>query len=101
MQIRSIRKVVTTAGTRVQLTTSDIIAAWVNLSVDKGSTGECVIGDNTVVAANGSQVGTPLSTANGERRGIQIEGPISLASIWLDTQVNGSAVTGSYLPIKE
>ena len=57
------RKVVTTSGTRVQVTTVKTPCRGVWLSADENNTGAIVVGNNLVVGTAGSQLGA--STAGG------------------------------------
>lgn len=106
LQIRAFNATVTTAGTRQRLfgTSNLTIAKWVRVSLDTANMGagdEAVVGDETVVAVDGSQVGFPVSRGSSEREGAYLPGPIALASIWIDAQQNGTKVCGTYLPIYE
>ena len=94
--IRSFNKTLTTAGVaeRVFGSSNTVIAQWIRFGTDSGRP---VIGDENVVAAAGSQVGSPTSGNANERKGIFLRGPISLKNIWFDQNTDGKKITGTYL----
>lgn len=89
------RTVVTTAGTRVQLATSEpsTPGALKSLAVTalSANTGTIVVGGPTCVAAVGTRRGTPL--AAGDTVAIDIAG---LTQVYLDATVNGEGVSYTY-----
>lgn len=93
--IKSFRKVITTAGTREQLITSSTTVICIDLSADTGNAGVAVVGDNTVVAAEGSQKGLVLFAGNPATR-ISIINPNLLYG---DVTNNGDAICGNYYEI--
>lgn len=81
------RTVVTTAGTRVQLTGS-VACAAVAITALKGNTGTMVVGASTVVAAEGTRRGVALEP------GQSISVPaFDAGGIWLDTTHSGDGVS--------
>ena len=86
------RQVVTTAGTRVQLSTTSVRVKSVAVTAETDNTGVITVGGSTVVAALATRRGTPL--AAGATISLDIN---DLAKVYLDTTVNGDGVTYSYL----
>lgn len=80
------RQVVTTAGTRVQLTAG--AAKIVIITAETDNTGIVVVGGSTVVAALATRRGTPLYP--GDSLTILVD---DLSDIYIDSTVNGEGVT--------
>lgn len=87
----TLRKVVTTAGTRVQLSTTSISNKGALIQAETDNTGNIAVGDVNVVAAAGTQRGTILGP--GDTMGLLIA---DLSSLYLDSTVNGDGVTITY-----
>jgi len=85
--IGSGNRTVTTAGTRVQLSTSSVAIKWVEIVAKEANTSNIWVGGSNV--ANGT--GRPLVGL----QSIRIE-TNDLSNIWLDSQVNGEGVTYVY-----
>lgn len=86
-------KTVTTAGTAVQVTATTTPIIGVFVSADAGNTNEVVVGDSSVVAANGTQQGLPLFGGN---PAVWI--PINdLSLLWVDSVTNGDELCYLYL----
>lgn len=95
------RVTVSTAGTRVQLTANEgIAAASILISADTGNIGKVYIGDVTVDDQNGDALepGDSLEIAADSLNGRNQE--IFLSSIYADADTNGNAVTVQYLKLK-
>lgn len=86
------RKVVTTAGTRVQLSTTAVKCRSVAITAETDNTGVITVGGSTVVGALATRQGTPL--AAGATTSFDIN---DLSLIYIDTTVNGDGVTYTYL----
>lgn len=86
------RKTVTTAGTRVQLSSS-VSALVVAIQPLAANTGKIAVGDNTVVAAAGSERGYLLAATS---PGITLDVD-DIGDVWIDSTVNGEGV--SYLAV--
>lgn len=88
----STRTTVTTAGTRVQLTSTKTPCSWVLITALTSNTGQVNVGDVGVVAATGAtERGIPLSA------GDSIKYPTNDASnIYVDSRVNGEGVIWQY-----
>ena len=86
-------KVVTTAGTRVQLSATSVPCKKVFIQANDQNTGEIVIGSVTVVGASGAtRRGTALFASQGEWF------PVSnLNLIYIDSTVNGEGVYFTFL----
>jgi len=84
---------VTTAGQRVQLTTTGTPCAKLTVTALGNNTNEIVYGGITVVGAVGStRSGTPLQP------GQSVDIPIDdLSKVWLDSIVNGEGVSYTWL----
>lgn len=91
--IRDFTRTVTTAGTAVQLTATATPCRKVWLNADLGNTNPVVVGDSTVVAANGSQRGIVLIPGN-PPVSIEID---DLSKLYVDAQTSGDEVCGVYL----
>ena len=85
------RKVVTTAGTRVQLSSTPIAVKRCTLTAETDNTGAMVVGGATVVAAQATRTGVPL--APGDSYELEIN---DLSLIYLDSEINGDGVTFNY-----
>lgn len=87
----NIRKTVTTAGTRVALSTSTLRVRRAVVCALATNTGIVVVGGSSVVAAVGTR-NSPFLNA-----GDTIElGPVDLAATYIDSTVNGEGVTVYY-----
>lgn len=82
------RKVVTTAGTAVQLSTSKSRIGSIAITAETDNTGYITIGNASVIGALATRQGTPL--AAGDTLTFDID---QLSAIYLDTTVNGDGVT--------
>jgi hypothetical protein len=80
------RKVVTTAGSRVQL--ASLACKEVILTAETDNTGIVVVGGSTVVAALATRTGVPLSA--GDSFSFAID---NTSDIYLDSTVSGDGVT--------
>lgn len=85
------RQVVTTAGTRVQLSTNSVECREVAVTAETDNTGVVVVGGSTVVAALATRRGTPL--AAGDTAIIPVD---NLQDVWLDATVSTDGVTYTY-----
>jgi hypothetical protein len=98
LKLSHFRKTVTTAGTREQLTTSEVKSPSVSIQALRANTNTVFIGNNQVsstthfvsLAAGGTTV---LSAEAFGLAGAQID----LSQIWLDVGVNGEGVVVGYL----
>lgn len=89
------RRVVTTAGTRVQLATSGIAGLRsIAITALSTNTGIIAVGGSTVVAAAGTRTGVAL--AAGATVSLDIA---DITDVWLDSTVNGEGVSYAYLTI--
>lgn len=85
-------KVVTTAGTRVQISTTSTPAAWLTVCALSSNTGQVNVGDVGVVAATGAtERGIPLLA----RESITVYN-VDLSKVYIDSRVNGEGVTYLY-----
>lgn len=82
------RKVVTTAGTAVQITGTPARISAITITAETDNTGVVVFGDSSVVAALATRTGTPLNA--GDTATVPVD---SFNDIWLDSTVNGDGVT--------
>jgi methionine synthase II (cobalamin-independent) len=96
MNIISGRKVVTTAGTKVQLSETHRPVSKIIIIAETDNTNEVVVGDVNVVASLATRVGIPLKpVATGESTTVLYD--VDLFDIWLDAVTNGEGVTYTYL----
>lgn len=91
-EIRDNRQTVTTAGTAVQLSTSQIRAKRIIIQSESDNTGLIAVGGSTVVAAAGSQQGIVLVNAGDSVTLINND----LSEVYIDSSVNGEGVTYAY-----
>lgn len=86
---------IASAGTRQQITASDIAAYSIIFQADDLNTGKVYVGDSTVTSANG------IELAPGETYGIDAaeigDREIILSDFWVDTQTNGNVIKIQYL----
>lgn len=83
------RKVVTTAGTAVQLSTSTARVGSVAIQAETDNTGRIAVGGSSVVAAEGATC-QGIVLAAGESVSLDID---QLTDIYIDSTVNGDGVT--------
>lgn len=86
-------KTVSTAGSRVQITTTSIPMTGVWLAADTGNTNPVVVGDSSVVAAAGSEQGILLFPGNPP----MFLPVTNLNMLWVDSQTNGDKLCYAYL----
>ncbi|NUQ70404.1 MAG: hypothetical protein HUU17_06220 [Chthonomonadales bacterium] len=84
------RQVVTTAGTRVQLSTTQTSVLEVTVTAETDNTGLIVVGGSTVVGTIATRKGTPLSAGDSYTLAVN-----DLTDVYLDSTVNGDGVTYS------
>jgi hypothetical protein len=90
-------KNVTTAGTRVQLTTTDTITSSVIIQAKNSNTGTIYVGDSTVSSTQGLELSPGESIAfTGDNRNEGQADELVLSDIWLDSSVNGEGVQWAY-----
>lgn len=90
------RQTVTTAGTRVQLSTTNTPITEVIITAETDNTGIIVVGVGTVVATLATRQGTPLLA--GESLVMTED---NLTEIWLDSTVSTDGVTYQWIKKKE
>jgi hypothetical protein len=93
MAISDGRRVVTTAGRRVQLSTASAAGGRVTIAAEPDNTGVVVVGGATVVAAAATRQGIPLhaSPATGETR-VSFYAD-DLSTVYIDAERDGDGVT--------
>lgn len=96
MNIRSGRKVVTTAGTRVRLSDTPQHVAKVIISAETDNTNPVTVGGADVVGALATRVGVPLDVDDTAERTIELC-DVNLSDIYIDAITNGEGVTFIYL----
>lgn len=93
-----LEKTVTTAGTEVPLVTSALYAVSVYIEAKVGNTGYIYVGDSSVTSTLHTtrlSAGAGFSFgSSGDGRGIG--GEINIASIYIDSSVNGEGVNVTY-----
>lgn len=82
------RKVVSTASTRVQLSSTSIPCKTVVVTAELSNTGVITVGSSTVIASASTRRGTPLSA--GDSCVLEID---NLNKLYLDSTVSGEGVT--------
>jgi hypothetical protein len=81
-------KVVTTAGTRVQLFATSTPCRKIDLCANLANTGVIVVGSSTVIASAGTRRGFPLSA--GDFYMFEID---DASKVYIDSTVNGEGVS--------
>ena len=84
------RKVVASAGTRVQF--DPLVCRTASITAELGNTGVIVVGGPTVVAASGTRSGTPLSAGD-----TAIAAVSNMNLLYMDATVSGEGVTFTVL----
>ena len=89
-------KTVTTAGTRVQLSSTQVLAVNVSIQAKAANTGVIYVGGATISSSRGVALaaGDTLALLPMARQNEYYD----LQSIWLDASVNGEGVTYAYRP---
>lgn len=89
---------VTTAGTRVQVSASNIAASTVIFSVPAANTGSIFVGDSNVSSTRGIEVpkGTTISIT-ADMFGKPSGSDLLLSDLYVDAATNGDDVNVSYL----
>lgn len=85
------RRLVTTAGTRVQLSATSVPCKSVAITAMPANTGIMVVGGSTVVGTTASRQGVPLSP--GDTISLDID---NLNKIYVDATQSGEGVTYAY-----
>ena len=93
LEVSDGRQVVTTAGTRVALSSTSSIFDEVDITAETDNTGVIVVGASTVVAAQATRRGTPLDA--GDTKTFR---NVDLKEIYIDSTINGDGVTWSGSP---
>lgn len=83
---------VSTAGTRVPLSSTSTMCSQVTITAHESNTGTVVVGSNTVVAAVNGRRGTPLYSTQSVTLNIN-----DLNKVYIDSTVSGDKVTFSWL----
>lgn len=84
--------VVTTAGTRVQLTSTSTKVAWVTIIALPSNTSLITVGDIGTVAATGATYRGVGLNANDSAKFYHVD----LSNMYIDSRVNGEGVTYLY-----
>ncbi len=93
----AVAKSVTTAGTRVQLTTADTPVLSVTIQASTANTNGLWVGDSDVAVARGTRVAAGQAfTMSAETTGRHGE-EFLLSDIWLDSDANGNTGWISYV----
>lgn len=87
------RKVVTTAGTRVQVTTTQTIYTWLGLCAETDNTGIISVGGSDVIASLSTRQGLPLEAGQCLPVGFGSGEGSDLSELYLDSTVSGDGVT--------
>lgn len=98
--VRSALKTVTTAGTRVQLSTSVIYAYGLKVKALAANTGIMYVGDVTVSATAGyplpaGEEYAPLRDMPESLKGL----PVDLSQVYVDASVSGEKVAFTYFEV--
>jgi hypothetical protein len=85
------RQTVTSAGTATKLITASTPCTQVLVTALRGNTGVIEVGSSTVVAADGSQRGTPLNALDSIRVDID-----DVSKVYIDSTISGEGVAFFY-----
>jgi hypothetical protein len=88
------RKIVTTAATAEQMTTTSVAAVAVSVTAESNNTGLIAVGDSAVVAAAGTQTNLLALLNAGDTVTLNVNSP---SLLWLDATVSGDGVAYGYL----
>lgn len=94
--LKSGSKTVTTAGTRVALSSSNVWARGLRVSAPAANAGNVFLGDSSVAASNGIVIAPGSQIAFSELFGLE-DGSVNLGSIYVDSATNGDKLTFAYL----
>lgn len=84
---------VATAGTRVQLTSSDTIFSSIIIQAKSANTGIIYVGDSSVSSANGLELSAGESLEiSGDLRNEGQTDELVMSDLWIDASVNGEGV---------
>lgn len=94
-------KAVAATGTAEKLTTATGAIDWIIIGAHDDNTGQMLVGTSTVVGAGGAtargaRIPIPAATLN---EVITLRGPLSLADLYADCEVNGDGVSFLYKTI--
>lgn len=90
--ITSDRKVVTTAGTRVQVSATSVACKRIDVMSETDNTGLIAVGNVAVVAAEGTQKGIILQPGGSYTFYVT-----DLNLFYIDSTVNGEGITFNYM----
>jgi len=101
-RVKCFLKTVTTSGTQVQLSTTDLKVATAIIQAEHDNTGTITVGDDAADSATGLGItlgipaagGTPASVVATSSRPGSAE--VNLADFWIDCSVNGDGVKVLY-----
>jgi hypothetical protein len=97
----STNKTVTTAGTRVRVTSSSTLATSVVLQAGCNNTGYQYVGDSTLTTANGIRLSACEKFAiSADSLPTSAMGSIDLTNLYLDSSVSGEGSSVFYLRSK-
>ena len=104
LELRNIYQTVTTAATRVRLTTSSIKTPFLIITAEKTNTGHLYVGDASVSSTNAfvelGSLGTSGSIILDAER-IGMKGYFDLSQIYLDVSVNTDGGYFGYFAVDE
>lgn len=96
MNIRTGRKVVTTGGTAVPLSETNLAVKKVIISPETDNTNAITVGGADVVGAAATREGTPLDNDGTTERSLTLC-DVDLKDVYIDAVTNGEGVTFTYL----
>ena len=97
MAINTVNVTVTTAGTPVQVSTTRIPAAWVNIMGALDNAGSIFIGDSNVSSTQGQAAGAGGGAGSPQYPPVSGISPYNLEDIYIDSANNGDIAQVTYL----
>lgn len=92
------RKVVTTAGTAVQLSATSVAIRGVVITAETDNTNPVTVGGSDVVGALATRKGVPLAAGASIALNANDDGVDELSDIWIDAVTSTEGVTYLYTP---
>lgn len=92
---------VATAGTRVQITSSNLGASGIVFQAGPSNTGRVYIGDSTVSSSNGVSLGPgEIFAVSSQSLDGVMDAELILSDYWVDADVSGNSVRVQYLTVR-
>lgn len=101
LTLKHFRKTVTTAGTRIQLTTNEVNVVYLIIQALTGNTGRIYIGNNQVASTSSFVDLAPDSSISLDSAQLGLgDAKLDMSKIWLDSSVSGEGVNVGYIEVQ-